>query len=238
MFAPASRRDHRVGQQPRQRDRQRQRGRDKPRREPDRGQLADAQPAGPHGLLHGPRAPLVRQRVVGPGRRVAAPEARALVEALVDLGGKADRDLLVVEPVEAVVDQHEHAVGHLFADRPVGVVRTDPDRLEGQRLSDLAGKAGVPPEEYALLLLEKGDASLVSFNMSEDDIERIMRQPWTMTCTDGDLVPLGQGKPHPRAYGAFARKLKRYVRERGTLDLAAAIRTMTSMPASRILAIV
>jgi N-acyl-D-aspartate/D-glutamate deacylase len=68
--------------------------------------------------------------------------------------------------------------------------------------------------------------------MSEDDIERIMRQPWTMTCTDGDLVPLGQGKPHPRAYGAFARKLKRYVRERGTLDLAAAIRTMTSMPAT------
>jgi N-acyl-D-aspartate/D-glutamate deacylase len=113
------------------------------------------------------------------------------------------------------------------------ISRYQPDpSLEGQRLSDLAGKAGVPPEEYALLLLEKGDASLVSFNMSEDDIERIMRQPWTMTCTDGDLVPLGQGKPHPRAYGAFARKLKRYVRERGTLDLAAAIRTMTSMPAT------
>ena len=47
--------------------------------------------------------------------------------------------------------------------------------------------------------------------MSEGDIERIMRQPWTMTCTDGDLVPMGLGKPHPRAYGAFARKLKRYV---------------------------
>ena len=47
-----------------------------------------------------------------------------------------------------------------------------------------------------------------------------MRQPWTMTCTDGDLVPLGEGKPHPRAYGAFARKMKRYVRERGTVDIA------------------
>ena len=63
-------------------------------------------------------------------------------------------------------------------------------------------------------LLEKGDASLVSFNMSEGDIEGIMRQPWTMTCTDGDLVPMGEGMPHPRAYGAFARKLKRYVSER------------------------
>ena len=37
-------------------------------------------------------------------------------------------------------------------------------------------------------MLEKGDASLVSFNMSEGDIEGIMQQPWTMTCTDGDLV--------------------------------------------------
>ena len=104
--------------------------------------------------------------------------------------------------------------------------------FEGQRLSDLAAKAGVPPEEYALQMLEKGDASLVSFNMSEGDIEGIMRQPWTMTCTDGDLVPMGQGKPHPRAYGAFARKLKRYVRERGTVDIASAVRSMTTLPAT------
>jgi len=113
------------------------------------------------------------------------------------------------------------------------ISRYQPDpSLEGQRLSDLAARANTTPEEYALQLLEKGDAGLVSFNMSEDDIELIMRQPWTMTCTDGDLVPMGQGKPHPRAYGAFARKLKRYVRERGTIDLATAIRTMTSLPAT------
>lgn len=104
--------------------------------------------------------------------------------------------------------------------------------FEGQRLSVLAAKAGVPPEEYALQMLEKGDAGLVSFNMSEGDIEEIMRQPWTMTCTDGGLGPMGQGKPHPRAYGAFARKLKRYVRERGTMHIADAIRSMTSLPAT------
>jgi N-acyl-D-amino-acid deacylase len=113
------------------------------------------------------------------------------------------------------------------------ISRYAPDpSLEGQRLSDLAARAKATPEEYALQLLEQGDASLVSFNMSEEDIEHIMRQPWTMTCTDGDLVPLGQGKPHPRAYGAFPRKLKRYVRERGTVDLPTAIRTMTSLPAT------
>ena len=104
--------------------------------------------------------------------------------------------------------------------------------FEGQRLSTLAAKAGVAPEEYALQLLEKGDASLVSFNMSENDIESIMKQPWTMTCTDGDLVRMGEGVPHPRAYGAFARKLKRYVRERNAVDIAAAIRSMTTLPAT------
>jgi N-acyl-D-aspartate/D-glutamate deacylase len=104
--------------------------------------------------------------------------------------------------------------------------------FEGQRLSALAAKAGLPPEEYALQLLEKGDASLVSFNMSEADIDTIMRQPWTMTCTDGNLVPMNVGKPHPRAYGAFARKLKRYVVERGSVDLPTAIRSMTTLPAT------
>ena len=67
--------------------------------------------------------------------------------------------------------------------------------------------------------------------MSEDDIALIMRQPWTMTCTDGGLQPITEGKPHPRAYGAFPRKLARYVRERGVVDLPFAIRSMTALAA-------
>jgi N-acyl-D-amino-acid deacylase len=103
--------------------------------------------------------------------------------------------------------------------------------IEGKHLAELAKAAGTTPEQHALDLLQKGDASLVSFNMSERDIELLMRQPWTMTSTDGDLVPMGQGKPHPRAYGAFPRKLRLYVRERGVVDLPFAIRSMTSLPA-------
>ena len=61
-----------------------------------------------------------------------------------------------------------------------------------------------------------GGASIVSFNMSEDDIETIMRQPWTMGSSDGGLSMPGAGQPHPRNNGAFARRLARYVRERQT----------------------
>ena len=108
-----------------------------------------------------------------------------------------------------------------------------PDRsLEGKTLADVARMMKRTPDEAVLDLLVKGDASLVSFNMSDEDIDRIMRQPFTMTCTDGDLVPFGNGKPHPRGNGAFARKLHVYVEERKVIDLPFAIRSMTSLPAS------
>ncbi|HKH29002.1 MAG TPA: amidohydrolase family protein, partial [Sphingomicrobium sp.] len=73
---------------------------------------------------------------------------------------------------------------------------------------------------------------IVSFNMSEDDIEHLMRQPYTMTSSDGGLVLMTEGKPHPRNYGAFARKLSLYVGARRTVTLEHAIRSMTSLPAS------
>ena len=102
---------------------------------------------------------------------------------------------------------------------------------EGQTLAQVAKAIGKAADETAMALLLNGDASLVSFNMTGSDIELIMRQPFTMTCTDGDLVPFGQGKPHPRGNGAFARKIRLYVNERGTIDLPFAIRSMTSLPA-------
>ena len=43
---------------------------------------------------------------------------------------------------------------------------------------------------------------------------------------------MGVGVPHPRTYGAFARKLRLYVNEKATVSLEAAIRSMTSLPAT------
>jgi N-acyl-D-aspartate/D-glutamate deacylase len=109
--------------------------------------------------------------------------------------------------------------------------RPDP-AIEGKSLADLAAAARKTADEVVLDLMAHGDASLVSFNMNERDIEHIMRQSYTMTSTDGDLVPMGVGKPHPRAYGAFPRKLAVYARDRGVVELPFAIRSMTSLPAT------
>jgi N-acyl-D-aspartate/D-glutamate deacylase len=109
--------------------------------------------------------------------------------------------------------------------------RPDPS-LEGKSLERIAADRKQPPVRVALELIARQAPSIVSFNMSEDDIAEIMRQPYTMTSSDGGLVAMGAGKPHPRNYGAFARKLSRYVRERGTVTLEHAIRSMTSLPAT------
>ncbi len=104
--------------------------------------------------------------------------------------------------------------------------------LEGRYLSDLAEEWGLEPIDAALRLLDAGGAGLVSFNMSEEDIAHIMTREWTMGSSDGGLVRPGEGRPHPRFYGAFPRRIARYVRERGVLTLAEAVRGMTSLPAT------
>jgi N-acyl-D-amino-acid deacylase len=113
------------------------------------------------------------------------------------------------------------------------IAQYGPERtLEGRSLDEVARTRGVPPEEAALDLVSKGGVSIVSFNMWERDIDEIMRQPYTMTSSDGGLVFPTEGRPHPRNYGAFARKIARYVRGRGTIGLESAIRSMTSLPAA------
>ncbi len=118
------------------------------------------------------------------------------------------------------------------ADR-LQIRRFEPDpSMEGKTLQALADAAGVDPIEMAQRLLRRGGAAFVSFNMNSGDVETLMRQPWTMTSTDGDLVPMGQGVPHPRSYGTYPRKLRLYVKEKGVIDLAHAVRSMTSLPAA------
>ena len=103
--------------------------------------------------------------------------------------------------------------------------------LAGQNLEQIAKSRGVRPEQAATDIVIAGGASIVSFNMSEKDIETIMRQPWTMGSSDGGLSVPGPSVPHPRNNGAFARRLAVYVRDRHVISLDHAIRTMTSLPA-------
>lgn len=140
-------------------------------------------------------------------------------------------------PVRAVVDESERIARENLrrrgGPRSILIAHFRADRtLEGKTLDVIAEGRGQDPLRTALELIAQGSPSIVSFNMSEDDIAHLMQQPYTMTSTDGGLVAMGEGNPHPRNYGAFPRKLARYVRERGTIGLEHAIRSMTSLPAA------
>ena len=108
--------------------------------------------------------------------------------------------------------------------------RIDPS-IEGQLLSEVADERGMDPIDLAIEFFRVSSPSIVSFNMHENDIATFMSQPWTMASSDGDLVTWMEGVPHPRAYGAFPRKIRKYVKEDGIIDLPFAIRSMTSLPA-------
>ncbi len=109
--------------------------------------------------------------------------------------------------------------------------KADPS-LEGLRLDAIARKKLVAPVDAAIELIRAGGASIVSFNMDERDLRAFMKQPWTMTCSDGELVAMGEGVPHPRSYGPYPRKLRRYVVEENVITLEQAVHSMTGLPAT------
>lgn len=104
--------------------------------------------------------------------------------------------------------------------------------LEGVTLQEIAENNATTAIEAAIGLLKEGSPGIVSFNMHEDDIKQFMKQPWTMTASDGGYVEMGDGVPHPRNYGTFPRRIQNYSLELKVDDLASAIRSMTSLPAS------
>ena len=69
------------------------------------------------------------------------------------------------------------------------------------------------------------------FSMTEESVEKALKNPLTMIASDGILA---NGKGHPRTAGTYTRVLGRYVRERGALSLMDALRKMTLMPAQRL----
>ena len=85
--------------------------------------------------------------------------------------------------------------------------------------------------ETILGIMRSGGAQMVYHSMGDEDVDRIMRYPFTAIASDGGVREFGVGVPHPRSYGTNARVLAEYVRKRNILTLEDAIRRMTSLPA-------
>jgi dihydroorotase/N-acyl-D-amino-acid deacylase len=152
--------------------------------------------------------------------RLAAPEQRARIKAAIVQNLKVDRG--AGDP------------------KNVAIVNCPFDRtLAGKNLTQLTQARGVEPSmesaaETVMNLVNKGGCSAVYHAIAEEDVVRIMRSPFTMIASDGDIPVFGQAAPHPRSYGTFARVLGVYVREKRVVTLEDAVRRMSAFPAQRL----
>lgn len=111
--------------------------------------------------------------------------------------------------------------------------------LAGKNLAEIAIALNLPATadgaaEAAMDLQKRGGCSAIYHAIGEADIVAIMRSPYTMIASDGEIPVFGQANPHPRGYGTFARVLARYVREQHVISLEEAVRKMSGFPAARL----
>lgn len=102
--------------------------------------------------------------------------------------------------------------------------------LEGKSLKEVATLKGKSVEDAAIELELMG-AKCVPLQMSEADIEDIMKKDYVATGSDGTAPFYGIGLTHIRSYSTFLHKIKKYALERKAVSVAHVIRTQTSLPA-------
>ena len=103
----------------------------------------------------------------------------------------------------------------------------------GKTIAQIAAMEFKNPYEVIFDLVAEEDIGVIAilFGMCEEDIRRIMQDPWTMIGSDG-IPGFGVNRVHPRMTGTFPRVLGKYVREEAVLSLEEAVRKMTSLPAA------
>jgi N-acyl-D-aspartate/D-glutamate deacylase len=104
------------------------------------------------------------------------------------------------------------------------ITATRDTAIGGRTLAQVADARHLTPIAAALEIILAGDASVASFNMKDADLDKFMVQPWVMTGSDGS-------DGHPRKYGTFPVKLRKYVYERHLLTLPQAVHVSSQLTA-------
>lgn len=102
----------------------------------------------------------------------------------------------------------------------------------GLSLAELGAVRDIHPFEAISDLMLEQDGAVGQFVLDisgEVGLRTLAADPEVAFITDAN--DYGKGSPHPAAYGALPRVLRRYVREEGLLPLEEAVRRMTSLPA-------
>ncbi|MHC5056655.1 MAG: N-acyl-D-amino-acid deacylase family protein [Planctomycetota bacterium] len=109
----------------------------------------------------------------------------------------------------------------------------------GRTLAEESAERKRPPAELLLdILAEEPDREALVFETNEGNLGRMLRWEFVAVGSGAAARPVRdeRARPpvHPAERGAFARILRRYVREKNVLTLEEAVRRMTSLPADRL----
>lgn len=104
--------------------------------------------------------------------------------------------------------------------------------LVGQSLAHIGDLRQQDPAETLLDLLveEHGEAGMISFNQSPENLRQTLTHPLSIIITDGLYV---RGKAHPRLHGTFPLLLGELCRGKRWLTLEDAVHKITGRPAER-----
>jgi len=128
----------------------------------------------------------------------------------------------------------EQVFGYLPPEKILIAVYGASPEFEGKTLREIsAGTGKTAGECFADLVCGDEVAMGIFFSQDLGIVREIMPRDYVMTASDGWPVPKGLGRPHPRSYGTFPRKIRKFVLEEKVLGLSAALRSMTSLPAEK-----
>jgi N-acyl-D-amino-acid deacylase len=149
---------------------------------------------------------------------------------------------------ESVKDAYRTADGRKEVKRAIGEVFTylPPDRIlistmsegnteyEGKTIAQIAEIENRDPADvYVELVCDMKAPVGIFFQIDMDMVRQFARKEYVFTASDGWTVPKGMTMPHPRCYGTFPKKIREFVLQDKLIDLGAAIRSMTALPAAK-----
>jgi len=106
--------------------------------------------------------------------------------------------------------------------------------FEGKTLAEIAKSEGKSPAEMYVELACNDNAPMCIFlDQDINIVKALMPYDYMMSSSDGIVYTKLAGRPHPRSFGAFSRKIRYIVLEQKLMSLAFAIRSMTSLPAEK-----
>ena len=109
-----------------------------------------------------------------------------------------------------------------------------PEKYRNKTIKEIAEMEGKDPAEVYVDLSCLEPAPFALFLEISDQINReIMPHEYVFTASDGFTVFAPADSPHPRFFGCFPRKIRKYVVEEKLLGLNDTIRSMTSLPAKK-----